>query len=84
MMNARELLARSMAAPAILDDIADGDDLRESGLNSGEMVLVVMHLEEEIRRALDDEEITSVTTIAAIDDLLRTAGPADATTGSGG
>lgn len=72
-MNARQLLAQCISAPAILHDIADGDDLRESGLNSGEMVLVVMRLEEELGRALDDEEIASVSTIACIDLLLGTA-----------
>ncbi|MEU2656785.1 phosphopantetheine-binding protein [Streptomyces sp. NPDC007325] len=73
-MNGRELLAACISAPAILDALTDDEDLREAGLNSGEIVLAVMRLEETIGRALDDDEITSVTTIASIDALLRTVG----------
>ncbi|KUJ68015.1 hypothetical protein ACZ90_22445 [Streptomyces albus subsp. albus] len=79
-MNARQLLAESISAPAILDSVADGDDLREAGLNSGEMVLVVMKLEDRIGRALDDEEIGSVTTIASIDALIGADRPSDSAT----
>jgi acyl carrier protein len=77
-MNGREILAQCISAPAILDSLADDEDLREAGLNSGEIVLVVMRLEEGIGRALDDDEITSVTTIASIDALLRGADPSAA------
>ncbi|WP_411107022.1 phosphopantetheine-binding protein [Streptomyces sp. cmx-4-9] len=69
-MTGRQLLAECMSAPAILNSIADDDDLRDAGLNSGEMVLLVMKLEDEIGRAMEDEEIVSVATIADIDALL--------------
>ncbi|MFB7102407.1 phosphopantetheine-binding protein [Streptomyces hydrogenans] len=71
-MNGRALLAQCISAPAILDTLADDEDLREAGLNSGEIVLAVMRLEDTIGRALDDDEITSITTIAGIDALLPT------------
>lgn len=77
-MNGRELLAQCVTVPAVLDAIGDADDLREAGLNSGEIVLLIMRLEDEVDRALEDEEITSVSTIAGIDALLATAGPPDA------
>lgn len=77
-MTGRQLLAECMSAPAILNSIADDDDLRDAGLNSGEMVLLVMKLEDEIGRAMEDEEIVSVATIADIDALLG-ASPAQDT-----
>ncbi|KNB50819.1 acyl carrier protein [Streptomyces caatingaensis] len=73
-MNGRELLAQCVSAPGVLDSLTDDQDLREAGLNSGEIVLAVMRLEERLGRALDDDEIASVTTIAGIDALLRPAG----------
>ncbi|MFC0843798.1 hypothetical protein ACFH04_08730 [Streptomyces noboritoensis] len=72
-MNGREFLAQCMAVPAILDSLADDQDLREAGLNSGEIVLAVMLLEERVGRALGDDEIASLTTMESIDALLRTA-----------
>ena len=72
-MNGREFLSQCTSVPGVLDALADDQDLREAGLNSGEIVLAVMRLEEHIDRALEDDEIASITTIASIDALLRTA-----------
>ncbi|MET9764383.1 acyl carrier protein [Streptomyces sp. NPDC006372] len=71
MSAARRVLGECVAFAAAVDAIGDDDDLRESGLNSGEMVLFVMRVEELLGRPLTDSELDSVTTIASVDALLN-------------
>jgi acyl carrier protein len=72
MNTARELVRSCLGQADFLDEIADTDDLREVGLNSGEFVLISLRIEEQIDRVLTDEELGGIRSIQDIDAVLAT------------
>jgi acyl carrier protein len=70
MTGARELIRASLDLPAMLDLIADDDDLIRAGVNSGELVQVAMHCEERLGRVLTDDELAGLSTVRAVAELL--------------
>jgi hypothetical protein len=76
MTAARDLVRAHLDHPALLDRIADGDDLVAAGVNSGELIRVALACEERLGRPLGDEELSDLTSVQAVADLLRA--PADA------
>ena len=73
MSKARELVRSCLGPDGFLDEVTDTEDLREAGLNSGEFVLISLRLEEEIDRALTDEELGRIRSIRDIDAVLAEA-----------
>ncbi|MFD2467434.1 phosphopantetheine-binding protein [Amycolatopsis silviterrae] len=73
MSKARELVRSCLGPDDFLDEVTDTEDLREAGLNSGEFVLISLRLEEEIDRALTDEELGRIRSIQDIDAVLAEA-----------
>lgn len=72
---AREILAGCMDLPMLLEGIGDEDDLTASGLGSAELLLIALRCEELLGRPLGDGELSELTTVTAIADLMA-AGPA--------
>lgn len=76
MSKARELVRSCLGQDDFLDEVNDTEDLREVGLNSGEFVLISLRVEEEIDRALTDEELGRIRSIQDIDAVLADAADA--------
>jgi acyl carrier protein len=70
MTDARELIRASLDLPALLDRVADDDDLIGAGINSGELVQIALHCEEQLGRMLTDDELAGLSTVRAVDQLL--------------
>ncbi len=70
MTGARALIRASLDLPALLDRITDDDDLIESGVNSGEIVRIALQCEQRLGRALSDDELTNLSTVRAVAELL--------------
>jgi acyl carrier protein len=73
MSRARELVAKCIAHPGLLDGIEDTADLRDAGLNSGVFVLIALRIEEEIDRPLSDTEMDTLSTLRDIEAILSGA-----------
>ena len=69
-MTARDLVRQCLDAPALLDAIADGDDLMAHGVNSGEIIRIALDCERRIGRMLTDEELTELSTVDGIAKLI--------------
>ncbi|MEU9980227.1 acyl carrier protein [Streptomyces sp. NPDC050856] len=69
-MNARELVAACLDNPLMLERIGDTEEFHAAGVNSGEVIRIALRCEEEIGRALDDDELAAVNTLEGIDLLL--------------
>ncbi len=82
MTGARELIRANLDLPALLDRIGDGDDLIAAGVNSGEVVRIALRCEQHLGRVLSDDELTALSTVRAVAELLseaaihNSAGPA--------
>lgn len=74
MTGARELIRASLDLPALLDLVADDDDLISAGVNSGELVQIAMHCEERLGRVLTDDELAGLSTVRAVAELLAGKG----------
>jgi acyl carrier protein len=72
---ARELVARCMDLPMILDGIGDDDDLAAYGVDSGVLLVAALNCEKLLGRALDDAELSALTSLSAIADLLGGTAP---------
>ncbi|HET6636779.1 MAG TPA: phosphopantetheine-binding protein [Streptomyces sp.] len=70
MSRARTLVHDSLDNPALLDRIKDDDDLVRCGVNSGELIRLALHCEGDLGRPLTDEELTALTSVRAVADLL--------------
>jgi acyl carrier protein len=73
MSEARSLIKEGMDYPHLLDRITDDDDLLTAGINSGEMIRIALSCEHHLRRALTDQELSGLGTVAAVAELLRQA-----------
>ncbi|KUJ69007.1 hypothetical protein ACZ90_14230 [Streptomyces albus subsp. albus] len=67
---ARTLVRESLDHPALLDRVADDDDLVGSGVNSGELIRMALRCEEQLGRPLDDEELAELTSVRAVAALI--------------
>jgi hypothetical protein len=76
MNTARALIRSCLDLPALLDRIGDDEDLVGSGINSGEIVKIALECENRIGRLLTDDELAELSTVRAVDNLLKTGGPA--------
>jgi acyl carrier protein len=74
MIDVRELIKESLDYPALLDDIADHDDLIMAGINSGEMVRIALACERHLDREITDEELSRLKSVRAVADLLDQTG----------
>jgi hypothetical protein len=74
---ARALIRKSLDYPALLDRIADDEDLVAAGVNSGEMIRVALRCEDYVDRPLTDAELSRITTVRSVAELLAQASPAD-------
>ncbi|HZN75164.1 MAG TPA: phosphopantetheine-binding protein [Micromonosporaceae bacterium] len=74
MTDARTLIRENLDYPALLDDIADHDDLIMAGVNSGEMVRIALACEQHLDREITDEELTQLKSVRAVAELLGQSG----------
>jgi acyl carrier protein len=74
MTPARVLVAAVLDSRPLLDRIADSDDLTERGVNSGDLVRIALRCEEQLDRQLSDDELAGLSSIEAIDRILRSPG----------
>ncbi len=72
---ARELVAACVDLPGILDSIGDDDDLVSRGVDSGEILNVALRCEQVLGRSLTDGELSRLTSISAVAELVQTAVP---------
>lgn len=70
MTPARALLVEIVGDATLLADIPDTYPLAHSGVNSGDLVRLMLSLEDLLDRPLTVEEVHGLTTIADIDALL--------------
>jgi acyl carrier protein len=70
MADARAVIKEGMDYPHLLDRITDHDDLVTAGVNSGEMIRIALSCERHLGRALTDEELSRLATVAAVAQLL--------------
>lgn len=70
MDDVRELIKKQLDYPPLLDRIGDNEDLIASGVNSGEMIRIALGCEEHLRRVLTDAELTAMTSVRAIAEVL--------------
>jgi acyl carrier protein len=68
---ARDLIRSCLDLPALLDRIGDDEDLVGGGVNSGELVKIALECENRIGRLLTDDELAELSTVHAVEDLLR-------------
>jgi hypothetical protein len=73
MTDARAVIKEGMDYPHLLDRIADHADLVTAGVNSGEMIRIALSCERHLGRALTDEELSRLATVAAVKRLLSEA-----------
>jgi acyl carrier protein len=73
MADARAVIKEGMDYPHLLDRVADHEDLVTAGVNSGEMIRVALSCERHLGRALTDEELSRLATVAAVARLLTEA-----------
>ena len=73
MSTARDLIRAHLDLPGLIDRIGDDDDLVGSGVDSGEIVRIALGCENRLGRVLSDEELTRLSTIRAVADLLAGA-----------
>ena len=69
--SARQLVRSGLDLPALLDRIGDDDDLMAGGVNSGEMVRIALRCEQELGRALTDDELAGLSTVRAVAELIE-------------
>jgi hypothetical protein len=79
MEQARALIRKSLDYPGLLDRIADDEDLVAAGVNSGEMIRVALGCEDFLDRALTDAELSRITSVRSVAELIATAVPAGET-----
>lgn len=70
MDDVRGLIKKYLDYPPLLDRIGDNEDLVAAGVNSGEMIRVALGCEEYLDRVLTDAELTSMTCVRAIAEVL--------------
>jgi acyl carrier protein len=73
MTEARAVIKEGMDYPHLLDRITDHEDLVTAGVNSGEMIRIALSCERYLGRALSDEELSRLATVAAVTQLLTEA-----------
>ena len=76
----RELLIEITGDPDLVSAISDTHPLALSGVNSGDLVRVMLAIEERLGQPLSAEQVEDITTIADIEALLvgHTSGPSAA------
>ncbi|GHI86201.1 acyl carrier protein [Streptomyces xanthophaeus] len=67
---ARTLVRQSLDHPALLDRVSDEASLAGAGVNSGELIRLALNIEQQLGRALDDEELLELTSISAVAELV--------------
>jgi aryl carrier-like protein len=73
MTEARAVIKAGMDYPHLLDRIEDHEDLVTAGVNSGEMIRIALSCERHLGRALTDEELSRLATVAAVQRLMTEA-----------
>lgn len=73
MTDARAVIKKGMDYPHLLDRITDHEDLVTAGVNSGEMIRIALSCESHLGRALTDDELSRLATVAAVARLLTEA-----------
>ena len=77
MEQARALIRKSLDYPGLLDRIADDEDLVAAGVNSGEMIRVALGCEDFLDRVLTDPELSRITSVRSVAELIGEVDPAD-------
>ncbi|MEU6862237.1 acyl carrier protein [Streptomyces sp. NPDC046876] len=78
MSSVRALLREITGLTALVDRLDAEADLITSGVDSGDLIRLVVRLEEERGAEISAEELDGLTTIAAFERLLHTGGAAAA------
>jgi acyl carrier protein len=73
---AREIVRENLDHPALLDQISDEEDLVNAGVNSGEIIRVALGCENRLDRPLTDGELSRITSVRSVADLLAQDGGA--------
>jgi acyl carrier protein len=74
---ARALIRKGLDHPGLLDRIADDEDLVAAGVNSGEMIRVALGCEDFLDRVLTDPELSRITSVRSVAELIGEVDPAD-------
>ncbi|MEY9911296.1 acyl carrier protein [Catenulispora sp. MAP12-49] len=67
---AREIVRENLDHPALLDQITDEEDLVTAGVNSGEIIRVALGCENHLDRPLTDLELSRITSVRSVANLL--------------
>jgi acyl carrier protein len=67
---ARALIKQNLDFPGLLDQVADDDDLISAGVNSGELIRIAAGCEQQLSRALTDDELAGLSSVHAVAALL--------------
>jgi acyl carrier protein len=70
---ARAIVRGKLDHPALLDQIADDEDLVNAGVNSGEIIQVALACENHLDRPLTDAELSRITSVRSVAELLTGA-----------
>ncbi|MEY9931304.1 acyl carrier protein [Catenulispora sp. GP43] len=70
---AREIVREYLDHPALLDQITDEEDLVNAGVNSGEIIRVALGCENHLDRPLTDVELSRITSVRSVAELLAQA-----------
>lgn len=70
MVLARTIVRKNLDHPALLDQIADEEDLVNAGVNSGEIIRVALGCENQLDRPLTDAELSGIVSVRSVADLL--------------
>lgn len=79
---ARSIVRGKLDYPALLDQISDEDDLVNAGVNSGEIIQVALACENHLDRPLTDAELSGITSVRSVAELLAQASPTPVAAGS--
>jgi acyl carrier protein len=72
LLQARQLLKKSLDLPDLAAQIGDDDTFLDAGVNSGEIMVMVYHCEKLLGVEFDDEEIGMLTSVDSVATVLRT------------
>lgn len=67
---ARDLIRDAVEPATLLDGVGDEDDLRLAGVSSGELILIAVRCEQQMGRALSEDELRTLVSIRAVAEIL--------------
>jgi acyl carrier protein len=73
-VTAIELVTGCLDNPEMITRIDLDDNLQAAGVNSGEIIKIALACEEQIGRALSDEELAAIVSLRGVAELLSGAG----------